>query len=71
MIQTKIALPLFYVDLSTKINNKDVYKIADLLHCKVKIEPPNIKKEIPQCKRYQGIGHTKLLQETGQMRKIQ
>lgn len=54
----KVPLSLFYVDMITKSNNKDVYKLTDMLHCKIKIEPPRIKKEIPQCKRCQGFGHT-------------
>lgn len=29
-----------------------------MLHCKIKIELPRIKKDIPQCKRCQGFGHT-------------
>ncbi|EFN80158.1 Nucleic-acid-binding protein from transposon X-element, partial [Harpegnathos saltator] len=56
--QSKVALPLFYVDLTTKINNKEVYNLTDMLYCKIKIEPPRIKKDIPQCKRCQGFGHT-------------
>lgn len=58
MSMTKIALPLFYVNLITKSNNKDVYKLTEMPYCKIKIEPPRIKKEIPQCRRFQGIGHT-------------
>lgn len=56
--QTKLALPLFYVDLITKPNNKDAYELTELLYCKIKIEPPRVKREIPQCKRCQGFGHT-------------
>lgn len=48
MSLTKIALPLFFVDLITKSNNKDAYNLTELLYCKITIEPPQIKKEIPQ-----------------------
>lgn len=57
-VQNKIAFPLFYIDLAPKTNNKDVYNITQLLYCKIKIEPPRIKKEIPQCKNCQGFRHT-------------
>lgn len=51
--------PLFYVDITQKDNNKDVYKITELLHCKVKVEPPNKVRDIPQCTNCQQLGHTK------------
>jgi hypothetical protein len=56
---TKIPLPLFFIDLQPKANNKDIYGINLLLHTKVKFEPPHVKREIPQCKRCQKYGHTR------------
>lgn len=54
----KIPLPVFYVNLEPKSNNKDVYEISHMLHCKVSIEAPYKKIEVPQCKRCQSFGHT-------------
>lgn len=54
-------LPLFYVNLSPKENNKCIYETTHLLHTKVKIEAPRKKKEIPQCKTCQQFGHTRNL----------
>jgi hypothetical protein len=56
---TKIPLPIFFVDLMPKTNNKDIYGIDLLMHTKVKFEAPYVKREIPQCKRCQKFGHTK------------
>ena len=57
-VLTKIPLPLFYVDLKTKDNNKEVFELTHLLFCKIKVEQPRLKKELPQCKRCQCFGHT-------------
>lgn len=57
-VLTKIALPLFFVNLVPKPNNKDAYKLNQMFHCKIKIESPRKKNEIPQCKRCQSFGHT-------------
>lgn len=56
---TKKPLPLFFVDLKTNENNKEIYKIEFLLNDKVKVEPPKPKREIVQCTRCQRYGHTK------------
>lgn len=56
---TKSLLSMFYVNLKSKQNNKDVYKIEYLLNIRVLFEPPNRKREIPQCLRCQRYGHTK------------
>ncbi|KMQ84609.1 nucleic-acid-binding protein from transposon x-element [Lasius niger] len=64
MIQTKTALFLFYIDLTPSLNNKDIYDMEDLLYCKIKVEPPKIRKEIPQCKRCQNYEHTQNYLET-------
>lgn len=52
-------LPLFYVDLQPKQNNKDIYNITSLLHTIIKFESPKPKMEIPQCTTCQRYEHTK------------
>lgn len=42
-----------------KDNNKDIYKIEHLLHCKVIFEPPRPKRTLPQCTNCQKYEHTK------------
>ncbi|KAH0945619.1 hypothetical protein HN011_004504, partial [Eciton burchellii] len=42
---TDKALPMFYVELKAKSNNKDIYDIRSLLQCKVKFELPHPKYE--------------------------
>lgn len=58
---TKDPLPMFYVDLEPKHNNKDVFEVKNINNMKVTIEAPYKKKsqEILQCKRCQRFGHTK------------
>lgn len=56
---TKQPLSMFYVNLAPKANNKDIYNITKLMHCVVKFEAPNSKREIPQCTRCQSFLHTK------------
>lgn len=55
---TKINLPLFRVELTPKDNNSEILDLTALLYTKVKIELPRKSREIPQCKRCQGIGHS-------------
>jgi hypothetical protein len=57
--QTNIPLPLFFIDLKTQTNNKDIYNIKLLLNTSVQFEAPHAKREIPQCIRCQKYGHTK------------
>lgn len=57
--QTKDPLPMFFVDIKPKENNKEIYNIEYLMKQKVKVEPPRQKREIPQCARCQRYGHTK------------
>lgn len=52
-------LPMFYVDLQSNINNKEIYNIEFLLNTKIKFEAPFKKREIPQCTRCQRYFHTK------------
>ncbi|KAK2580368.1 hypothetical protein KPH14_001000 [Odynerus spinipes] len=55
---TKQPLPIFFVDLIPKENNKDIYSLSKLQYTKITVEPPRIKKELVQCKRCQRHGHT-------------
>uniref|UniRef100_A0A1B0CRN6 Putative nucleic-acid-binding protein from transposon x-element n=1 Tax=Lutzomyia longipalpis TaxID=7200 RepID=A0A1B0CRN6_LUTLO len=56
---TKKPLPMFYVNLAPKENNKDIYSITKLMSCVIKFEAPINKREIPQCTRCQSFMHTK------------
>ena len=56
---SKISLPLFFIELKVKENNKKIYEINKLLYTIVSFEPPHKKRDIPQCLKYQGFGHTK------------
>lgn len=55
---TKQALPMWNVDLEPTENNKDIYKLQCLLNCRIVVEPPKPKREIPQCSNCQEYGHT-------------
>jgi hypothetical protein len=52
-------LPIFFIDLKQGNNNKDIYTVKRLLHSTVIFEAPRRNREIPQCIRCQGYGHTK------------
>ena len=52
-------LPLFFIELESSENNKEIYGINHLLNTIVSFEPPRKKRDIPQCVRCQGFGHTK------------
>ena len=54
----KNPLSLFFIDLKQKSNNKQIYNINRLMNSVVKIEPPLIKREIVECKRWQRYSHT-------------
>jgi hypothetical protein len=56
--QTNIPLSLFFVDLKPSENNKHIYQIESLNYTKIKFEPPNPKRTIPQCSKCQKYGHT-------------
>lgn len=57
--QTKIPLPMFFVDINPQESDNDIFSITTLLHTKVKIEEPHKKREIPQCLNCQSYGHTR------------
>ena len=56
---TKSPLSLFSLELKTNINNSDIFKITELLHCKIKFEKPYKTRSLPQCTNCQKYGHTK------------
>jgi hypothetical protein len=55
---TKEPLPLFYVDLEPRHNNKEIFQLQFLQHCKYRVEPPRQERVIAQCTRCQSYGHT-------------
>ena len=57
--ETKKPLPFLIVELKQNENNKLIYETKSLLHCRVIIEPPRPKRELPQCANCQQYGHTK------------
>ncbi|KAF0761599.1 Uncharacterized protein FWK35_00023257 [Aphis craccivora] len=57
--QTKISLPIFFVDIDPNEGNSDIFSIStSILHTKVKIEEPYKKRLISQCKNCQSYDHT-------------
>lgn len=56
---SKIALPLFFVDLEPTDHSNEIFKLESLLHTKIKIEEPHKPKVISQCQNCQAYGHTK------------
>jgi hypothetical protein len=57
--RTKLPLSMFFVELKTAPNNKDIFLVEYLQQCKIKFEPPKQKREIEQCANCQRYGHTK------------
>jgi len=43
---TKLPLPIFFIDLEPALNNKDIFEITFLLYTIIKIEEPRINKQI-------------------------
>ena len=56
---THKALPLLFIEIESKENNKKIYEINKLLNLIVSFEPPRKKRDIPQCTKCQDYGHTK------------
>ncbi|CAF4927366.1 unnamed protein product [Pieris macdunnoughi] len=56
---TKEPLPVFYVKLEPKPNNKAIFDVKYFNNMKITFEAPYKKKEIIQCKRCQRFGHSK------------
>lgn len=57
--KSKEPLPMFFVDLAPKENNKNIYDMQYLYNTKITIEAPRKKNTIVQCTRCQNYGHTK------------
>ncbi|KAL4103929.1 hypothetical protein QTP88_019246 [Uroleucon formosanum] len=57
--QTKMALPMFFVDLEPDPSNKDIFNVKSILHTLVKVEEPHKRRDIPQCLNCQSYGHTR------------
>jgi hypothetical protein len=57
--RNKVKLPLFFVDLESEPNNNKIFELKSLLHCRINVEEPRQKRQIPQCTRCQRYGHTK------------
>lgn len=55
--KTKEALPLFFVDLEPKENNRDIFRLYYILNTKIKVEAPK-KQSLVQCIRCQQYGHS-------------
>lgn len=55
----KKPMPIFFINLATNSNNKDIYKVNRLLNMVVKFEPPKKQLIVPQCTNCQHFGHTK------------
>lgn len=55
----KTPLPLFFVDLEKDPSNASAFGISTLCYSRVKVEPPRLKRKLPQCTRCQQYGHTK------------
>ena len=55
---TIINLPLYRVELEPKENNREVLDLKTILYTKVKVELPKKIGSVPQCKKYQAIGHS-------------
>ncbi|KAL4107619.1 hypothetical protein QTP88_017943 [Uroleucon formosanum] len=47
--QTKMPLPIFFVDLAPKALSKEIFNITSLLNTKIKVEEPHKRRDIPQC----------------------
>lgn len=55
---SKIPLPLFFIDLEPVEKSKEIFQLQNLLHTKVKVEEPYKPKVISQCTNCQDYGHT-------------
>ncbi|CAH2086980.1 unnamed protein product [Euphydryas editha] len=56
---TKKPLPMHFIEVESNNNNKDIYNIKSLLHCRVIFEPQRPKRDIPQCSNCQQYGYTR------------
>lgn len=56
---SKIALPLFFLDLKPNEINDQIYELNRLYNAVIKVEPPRPKRTVIQCTRCQAYGHSK------------
>lgn len=56
---SKMPLPMFFVDVDPKENNKEIYNIRTFDNAIISIEAPKKFEDIVQCHRCQDFGHTK------------
>lgn len=59
--QTKISLPLFFIDIAPETIIKEIFNITSLLNTKIKIDEPHKCCEIPQCQNCPTYGTQNLL----------
>lgn len=52
-------LPMFFVDIDPKQNNKDIFELRSFENAVIKVEQPRKIEDIVQCYRCQEFGHTK------------
>jgi len=53
----KVKLPIFFIDLEPAEINKEIFNLTSLVHTRVKLEEPHIRKDIVQCLNCQEYGH--------------
>jgi hypothetical protein len=56
---TKLPLPLFFIDLESDQNNKEIFKLTSICYTKIKVEEPHLRRQIIQCLRCQDFGHSR------------
>ncbi|CAG4954316.1 unnamed protein product [Colias eurytheme] len=56
--KTKQALSMWNIELEPRENNKDIYNVKYLLHCRISFEAPRPRRVIPQCTNCQDYNHT-------------
>ena len=68
MLQARSKKPLsvFAIELKLKENNKVIFEITSLLHCKISFERPHKKKSLPQWLNCQKYGQTKTFVDCNQ-----
>jgi len=57
--QTKMPLPIFFVDLAPDAISKEIFNIIFLLNTKIKVEESHKQREIHQCQNCLSYGYTK------------
>lgn len=57
---TKEALPVYYIELETSSNNKEVFNLRYRCQSEVEVEIPYKIKDVLQCKICQRFGHLRI-----------